>query len=299
MKKVLLFIFVFQFIVCTCVFAQIAKIVDVSGDVSVRGQDSSSWQKAKPDMYLDNDSEVKTGFGSECTIAFDEDMDNILTIKDGSHIKIEDVKKGKIYLPKGRVFSLIDDLAKLEDFQVRTPTAIAGVKGTGESVQTNGFGTSVKCFIGKAFAQGIDKDGNLGEKKDITKGFGIDALWGGILGDIFGLDQEDWKEWEDFKEGLKDILSGHSKGRTRDRGRYRDFPIDDEFYDFEIVGLMDKLRDVREEGKFDIGDGSFIRDILDRIRDWWENKDSRLGDWLSGRGGRIGGGGKLGGGMSD
>ena len=218
MKKFGLFLisFFLTVLILAPAFGQIAKIVDVKGDVTVRKDANVSWQKAKPDMYLANEAEIRTGTSSECTLTFDEELDNMMTIKGDSHIKMEDVGGGKIYLPKGRVFSLIEDLAKLKDFQVRTPTAIAGVKGTGEEVIVNGT-TTVNCFEGKAYAQGLDKSGKKGSKKDITKGFGIIVFVGGGLGDIFDLDRGSWADWFDFRDFIRGIRWPGTNRERRDR----------------------------------------------------------------------------------
>jgi hypothetical protein len=199
-------------------FSQIAKIVDIEGEVSTRKDENVSWQKAKPGMYLADEAEIKTGLDSECTITFDEELDNMMTIKGDSHIKMEDVKGGKVYLPQGRVFSIIDDLAKLQDFQVRTPTAIAGVKGTGEEIGV-GECTTVKCFRGSAFAQTTDAS----QRKDIGSGFGIIVCLRAI-GDIFDLDRSDWVDWEDFMKRIREI---RWPGTDRDRrDRVNDFQIE-------------------------------------------------------------------------
>ena len=213
MKRVFLVLFVLQLLICPSLFAQIAKIIDTKGDVSVKKESSFPWEKAKPDMYLADKAEIRTGSDSECTLSFDEELDNILTIKGDSHIKIEDIKKGRVFLPKGRVFTLIEDLAKLQDFQIRTPTAVAGVRGTGEEVKVNGD-TTVKCFEGKAYAQGIDKSGKKTNKKNIPKGFGIVAFLGGALGDLFGLRDQDWFDWQEFRELVRELRwPGSGRGR--------------------------------------------------------------------------------------
>ena len=206
MKKCLLVLFFLQLLIMPSLYAQLAKIIDASGNVQVKTEASSSWQKAKPNTYLKEDSEVKTGSASECTIAFDEELENMLTIKENSYIKIEDLRPGKIYMPKGRVFSLIDNLAKIEKFEIRTPTAIAGVRGTGDSVETGPGGTTVKCFSGKVSVQGLDKNGNLTDLLDLLAGVGIDVSPDGELGDFFELTDIDYNEWNAFLQRLADII---------------------------------------------------------------------------------------------
>lgn len=224
MRRISLFFIAFfvGLAISTSAFAQIAKIINVEGSVKVKKDAESSWQKAKPDTYLDDEAQIKTGSNSQCTLSFDEDLTNILTIKDNSHIRMEDVKKGKVFLPKGRVFSLIEDISKLEDFQIRTPTAVAGVKGTGESVQVTKFGTSVMCFEGEAYVAGIDKDGNIGPIRDILAGFGVDVTRDGIIVDIFKLVDRDWKDWEDFRGEVKNTILERVREKKPDQPKKKD-----------------------------------------------------------------------------
>lgn len=206
MKKYLLILFALQLLIAPSLYAQLAKVVDLKGKVEVKVDVDSSWKKANLNTYLEKDSEIKTGQGSECTIAFDEELENMLTIKENSYIKIEDLRPGKVFMPRGRVFSLIDNLAKIEKFEIRTPTAIAGVRGTGDSVESGPGGTTVKCYSGKVTVQGLSKNGKLKDVLDLLAGVGIDVGPNGDLSDLFDLTDLDWDEWNAFLSTLTDII---------------------------------------------------------------------------------------------
>ena len=109
MKKIF-FIFVFCLLINIGLYAQVAKIIDVKGDVEFRKTSQSRYEKAKPDIYLNSSSGIKTSNNSECVIAFDEELENILTIKENSEITIESLKRGKDFMTRGRVISLIETL---------------------------------------------------------------------------------------------------------------------------------------------------------------------------------------------
>ena len=275
MKRCFLFLAVLGLFFSSSVFAQVAKIVAVSGDVLVKKDKAFTWEKAKLEMLLEKEAEIKTGKFSECTIAFDEELNNMLTIKENSRIRLQELKPVEVFLPKGRVFSLIDDLASLHEFKVRTPTAVAGVRGTGDSVDSRTDGTTVKCYKGSVDVEGLDSNGRQKNKTSISGGSGIDVGLDGSLGNPFGLSGRDWDEWDDFLDGVKDtrkdrepeeaLGSGGSDVlddfQDERRDDFRDDIFEDLRRDQEDMDMMDDYKD--DSGDDDPGDddsGSDRRD---------------------------------------
>ena len=213
-KTLILIVFITAVFFYSGAFAQSAKIIDLGGQVSVKESASGQWGKAKANMLLNSDAEVQTGKDAYCTLVFDEEQRNIVTIKQDSHIKIESIKPGSIFLPEGRVFSLIKNLSKSEKFQVRTPTAIAGARGTGWVTGFNGSDTSAGCFDDVIFVQGLDAQGNTTEERDLSSGSGMDIGPGGRLGQTHGLEERDFTEWNDFSGYTGDITGQGGRGTT-------------------------------------------------------------------------------------
>lgn len=158
-------------------------------------------------MLLGKDAEIKTGDRSLCTLAFDEELKNIMTVKENSHIKLDSIIPAKVFLPEGRVFSLIDNLSAIEKFEVRTPTAIAGARGTGLSVKFLDGKTVAICYEHLVYVMSLDKQGIPGELKELAEKFGVtigpDGFWQGP----FALSGEDLKEWKDFMAYLDSLLN--------------------------------------------------------------------------------------------
>jgi hypothetical protein len=236
MKRFLVFLVFFQLVLfSSLVFAQTAKIIDIKGEVLIKKTADASWEKAKVNMVLGKQAEIKTENNAECTLTFDEELKNILTVKSNSQIKIENVKPVSLYLPKGRVFSLVDDIAKVEKFEVRTPTAIAGVKGSGDSVESGDDGTSSRCFDGSLYVQGLDEQGNPTGEQDLPEGYGVNVGSGGVFGDMYQLGDDDFSEWRDFSGNIEGM-----RGETEGDGEE-----------------TESMNDLREEGRDDFGDSNF------------------------------------------
>ncbi|MDD5583506.1 MAG: FecR family protein [Candidatus Omnitrophica bacterium] len=203
--KRLIGVFLFSLLLLGNVFAQEAKILYVKGKVSIKKDASAPWEKAKISTMLGKQAEVKTGAKSECTLSFDETMKNILTLKENSWVKLEDIKPANISLPQGRVFALIDDIKKVEKFEIRTPTAVAGVRGTGESVEFNGGMSIFKCFADAVYVQGLGAQGQSLNEQSLLEGFGINVDNAGAFGQAFSLSEGDLQEWRRFEASAEHI----------------------------------------------------------------------------------------------
>jgi hypothetical protein len=255
MKKVVLLFVFFTIVIVPFAFCQIAEIIDIKGEVEIRKPGAIYWQVAQLHMLLAPNSQVKTARASECTLAFDEDLKNIVTIKANSLITIENVRPGKIFLPEGRVFSLIEQLSKYEEFIIRTPTAIAGARGTGWSTGAWEDGTDVKCFEDDVFVRGLDQQGNVTGEQDLFSGFGLGVGRDGGIGDPFGLTNRDRSEWRDFKDNAEDRRQDRERGRRGSReGRAG---ADRGFGDVDDIRDTDTLDDLRDEKRQDFKDSWF------------------------------------------
>lgn len=246
---------------CSFAFAQAAKIIDIKGDVSIKKDAKGDWQKAKLDALLNKDAQVKTGLKSECTLAFDEELANVVTIKEKTVVTLESIMPGKIYLPEGRVFSLIDNLAKAEEFQVRTPTAIAGARGTGWSTFSGPGGSTVSSFDDTVYVQGLDSNGNVTSEEDLSDGYGLNIGPDGTLGDMFELTDNDLRDWEGFRNNLENVRGdieneGSDSGET---GSFEDLREEqtDSFADegFEERREEEERVEEKEEQPYDPGEG--------------------------------------------
>ncbi|MCF7878145.1 MAG: FecR family protein [Candidatus Omnitrophica bacterium] len=204
MKKIFGFLFVFSFLFTGLVWAQTAKIIKLEGSVEMKKTETDSWQAAAIGTYLKKEAEIKTKQDSSCTLAFDKALDNLITIEEKSHLKLEELKPAELFLPQGRVFSIIDNLADLGGFKVKTPVAVAGVRGTGDSVESRKDGTTVKCFQGEIYVKSLLKPGN----PILGSGLGVNVGSAGQIGDIFNLGSDDWRIWNRFISGINNLRGG-------------------------------------------------------------------------------------------
>lgn len=120
----------------------VGKVVSLQGTVQAKPDDTGSWRdlNLKSDIY-EKDT-VKTGENSKVSIFFVDETS--VSIGPESTIKIEKLlyspsqhhREGKLNVIAGKArFNVSKLFSKDSSFEVRTPTAVAGVKGTSFIVQ--------------------------------------------------------------------------------------------------------------------------------------------------------------------
>jgi len=184
-----------------------AKIIYLKGQVKVQHSGDDFWILAKKGMILNSNDKIKTYVASSVEIALDSTLKNIVKIDPDSEITLEDIEAKRLYMSKGKVLSVIESLPGASSFEVRTPTAVAGVAGSGMSVGTDGKDTTVSCFEDKAYVRGIDVDGTpMLEIIIIDEGYKRMVGRFEMPGELMALTAFDRENWSKFREDLSEHL---------------------------------------------------------------------------------------------
>src|SRR3989338_2794420 len=145
----------------------IPKIVYVEGTVTVNIS-GEGWVPAEKGTALLENSAVKTEDQSYCDIALDKESKNIISVGPNSEVKLgKDFNQ--IDISKGRVFSELKALPPGSMFEVVTPQAIAGVRGTAwESVIGATAQFNVKDSV--IYVKGKDEKGKITGTENVPYG---------------------------------------------------------------------------------------------------------------------------------
>jgi hypothetical protein len=108
------------------------SIVSISGKVVVLKKDALDWQAANPGDILTEGDKVRTHEGAKAKLQFTSGSTIVLNEKTTIVIeKLATKEKTEISVQKGKIKAVIESLLDKEsEFEVRTPTAVAGVRGT-------------------------------------------------------------------------------------------------------------------------------------------------------------------------
>jgi len=209
MKKIIGITVLYVFVVTSLAFAQIAQVVDTKGKVRFRENTASKWQKVEVGLRLKGGAEIKTGRNGKCVIAFGRDRKNIITIEKNTKTVIENLKPGKVFLPKGRVFTIIRDLEQIENFEVRTPTAVSGARGTGWMTEFIGGVTNISVFEDNVFVTSLDWEGDPVAEFDIKEEYTVSIPFGGERRDLERVSEHERNEWNDAAETMERFIDSY------------------------------------------------------------------------------------------
>lgn len=122
-----------------------ARLAAVSGDAAVRPADGSPEVSAEEDMPLEEGDLIVVGEGGSAEVALDGG--SLITVRENSEFVVEKTARGdsSFFLKAGSLLAKIQKLASSR-FSVRTPTAVAAVRGTEFGVETDGEETHVGVF---------------------------------------------------------------------------------------------------------------------------------------------------------
>lgn len=105
------------------------EVMSVEGTATLSNASTSGRALAEGDL-LSVDDLVTVGASSYVDIAYDRDWNNITRVEENSSIRIRSLFPTELGLEEGGVFAKLKSLPKESTFDVKTPTAIASVRGT-------------------------------------------------------------------------------------------------------------------------------------------------------------------------
>jgi len=136
-----------------------ASIVKISGSVAIE----RAGEKLIPSkgMVLNAYDKITTSKGAALDVTFDDGLKDIVKIGSNSHVVLESdaiQKQTSIFMDRGEILLKLEKLEKGSNFQVRTPTAVAGVRGTSFGVQLKGKEAVISDFESKIYVKGLNQE---------------------------------------------------------------------------------------------------------------------------------------------
>ena len=204
-------------LILICSFSDAAKsaprvrIIRVEGHAEVLKLGSGAWDKAVKGVYLNTGDSVKTKRESSCDIAFDSTKDNVVNVRPLSHVVIKLEGNERIRLVDGEVFALIRGLSEGSSFEIRTPSAVCGARGTGFGAAKEGASTVASAYEDDIYTLGLKKDGTpMPGELDVEEGYESIVRGLGRPGAPTKIGREKYKKWDKWRDGV----GGRSQTKT-------------------------------------------------------------------------------------
>lgn len=137
------------------------EILNLKGTVTVRDSKGVAHPAQQAEL-LKVGEEVEVGSESYVDLAYDKDWKNVVRLEADSKVKITSVAPGKLDLLQGGVFAKLKKLPQSSSFEVKTPTAVAAVRGSEYRTtfilgQTDVFNAASSRII----VYGVKEDGSV------------------------------------------------------------------------------------------------------------------------------------------
>lgn len=267
------------FVFCSAQVLWAAKIINIEGRVQVKFFDKGVWHKAKVGMVLGPGESIKTAVRSKADILLDEENNNFIRLEERTLLVLEGDSPediNMIDLSEGKVYANIEKLKEGLTFEVKTPTSVSGVRGTGWSVEINKQIDEIAVFISEVFAKAFDEDGNLISEITVAEGFKVLIEKFKRIGELMKLSKEEMDEWEQFYQEVTEIIK--NLGQSDDPGiyGYNKKAAETAAEIDKMNKLQDKMRNRLDDLREQIEDMS---DMGDRMEDFEEHFEEQEEEW--------------------
>jgi len=196
-----------------------AVLLFVGGDVKIRDGNATEWVDATSGITLNAGDNLKTGDDSWAEVGFGVDFKNALKIKEKTRLDFIEVGPVSVDLLKGEIRSLVEHLDEESSFEIKTPTAICGARGTGWDTWTDGIQVAVNAYENEVYFHSMTQEGIITDYKVVKAGQSCILKDPDSPAEIEELKEEKCEEWCDWKddfgerrESVKhDIVEGRYK----------------------------------------------------------------------------------------
>ncbi len=151
-----------------------AEIIYLEGSVQVQGEQEEGWRNAELGTKVDIGDKIRTARKSIADVALDEAKKNTIRINPKTLVMLDSANPGtidRLDLSRGMVYAKVENIQSGLSFEVSTPSAVAGVRGSAYSVYVERDEDEIKAYKDSAFVQAYDADGNLITEVTVPEGF--------------------------------------------------------------------------------------------------------------------------------
>ena len=223
MRRIFLFSLVWVFIGSFLISAlYAAEIIYIKGRVQVQyAVEQGSWKQAKTGMSVNIGDSIKTARSSRTDIAIDEAKTNVIQIDQNTLLILDSSSPGELNrldLSHGKIYANIETVKAGLNFEVSTPSAVAGVRGTGWSVESKEKQDEVACYEDSVFVQAYDAMKNLITEITVGEGFKTIIERFNRPSELIGLTNREINQWNQVKDEISERVKEKPKQESMTKG---------------------------------------------------------------------------------
>ncbi|MBU0467528.1 MAG: FecR family protein [Candidatus Omnitrophica bacterium] len=243
-----------------------AEVLYLEGRVQMQSSTDIEWTPLAKGMQVEIGDSIRTARNSFVDIALDKAKLNTIRIDPKSLVVLNSENSGtfdRLDLTKGRVVANLEDLKSGMNFEINTPSAIAGVRGSSYSVYVEKDSDEVLAFKDTVFIKAFDFNKNELLELMLPEGF---KTFIERFGEPSALIQIATQEFERFDNIMEDVSSS-IEGKMVERAKAR-------------IARENKAKEASEENKKSLLEKSneqvdVNKDLVDRFSDIQEIIEDR------------------------
>jgi len=186
--------------------------VGVKGQVECK-RGNEQWKDVSVGDVFKKGDRIKTYSNSRCDLHMDKQGQQAVGIFDNSEVIVLLDKKEKFELVNATVMFSLEGLPEGSTFEVKTPTAVCGVMGTGFKIFSDTTMTQINAYYNSVYGKNFD-----GKMKDVPPGYYRTIDKSGKISKLFKCSNMDQKRFRSWKK-----LSGSQQdGGTQNKGQKKD-----------------------------------------------------------------------------
>lgn len=138
-----------------------AELTSFSGDVQVLLKGEENYSKVEEGMKFESGDEIKVNEGASAELSFNEANTNLVRLSENSDVKVSFTEDEKLELLEGEALATISELPSGSAFEIRTPTAVSGARGTDWVTKVTEEGTDIEAMEDIPYVKHFENDGTL------------------------------------------------------------------------------------------------------------------------------------------
>jgi hypothetical protein len=180
------------------------EVANISGPVQVLLSDADDYVDAQEGMVLEARDKIKTQSSGSAELSFNEQNTNIVRLEADTNAEILLQDSEKIEVAVGEVFASIAELPGSGAFEIRTPTAVSGARGTDWVTKVDEEGTEVEAVENDSYVKEIQSDGRPAQEATVVKtGYATTVRPFQRPLPLRALSQERRRRWQEVKGAVR------------------------------------------------------------------------------------------------
>ncbi len=142
-----------------------AEITACSGIVEVLLEGTEEYVPAEDGMQLEAGDTLRTSYSGSCELSFNQANTNIVRLEETTSLKLLFTGDEKLEMTQGEVFASISELPSGSAFEIRTPTAVSGARGTDWVTTVSGEDTEIEAIDSTPYVRHYESAGVISRQE--------------------------------------------------------------------------------------------------------------------------------------